>query len=118
VSSPEEVPTGKLGAITQRTFDLRADPGAPSRLRQNPGPLVERGPVPNVLVVQAAELGYPAALLVLMEPGDPANHRSMIPSANVARRANPDRQALRFPGCRCSANHSVAAVAARSNWSV
>jgi hypothetical protein len=61
---------GELGPVAEGTLDVRPDPLPPSVLRQDPRPVDERRTVPDVLLVQAGELGDPVPSLVLVKAGD------------------------------------------------
>ena len=65
-------PVGQLGSVAQRTVQLCADPSGPTGFVENPAPILERGPVPDVLIVDARQLGDPVPYVVLVKPDDRA----------------------------------------------
>jgi hypothetical protein len=66
--------TGHLGPVAVGAVQLAPDALGPALLAEYPGPLLERRAVPDMLGVQAVQVGHPIPSVVLMEPGDPASH--------------------------------------------
>jgi len=65
---------GQLGAVAQRAVERLTDPAGALHLVLDPGCLPERRIVPDVLAVQARELGHPVALVIETEAGHRAVH--------------------------------------------
>ena len=75
---------GQLSPVAERTVELRADLSRPLGLVHYPWPLLERRLMPDVLVVQARQLGHPVASLVLMEPDDRTLHPLSVADRGLA----------------------------------
>ena len=74
---------------------LDTDSGRSALAGYHPRPLLERRAVPDVLAVQAGQVGDPVALGVLVKAGDAAPHGSQFDRAGRSRAAidvaNPGR---------------------------
>ena len=75
---------GQLSPVAERTVELRADLSRPLGLVHYPWPLLERWLVPDVLVVQARQLGHPVTSLVLVEPDDGSLHPLSLADRGLA----------------------------------
>src|SRR5665213_3004325 len=84
----------KLGTIAERAIERRPDLRRSILCVHHPRSDLERGLVPNVLVVPARQFGDPVALLVEVEPRDRSFHTSRVVAqapGNTAEPAPTDR---------------------------
>lgn len=87
----------QLGSIAERTGKRRPDALGATSCSQDPRSLLERRTVPDVLIVAAGELGYPVAVIILMESSD--RPIQLLASLSVWWESL-DRQHVLFPACR------------------
>jgi hypothetical protein len=82
----------ELGAVAERTVDVRVEMRGASLFGGRPRPVSERRLVTDVLVVEAGQLGDPITLVVLMKADDGSPHAESSVTARCRSgqsRANP-----------------------------
>jgi hypothetical protein len=73
-SSDHHQAVGKLGAVAEGALNTGTEATGPPHRIHDPGPLLERRAVADVLVVEAGQLRHPVPDVVRMEPDDRADH--------------------------------------------
>jgi hypothetical protein len=71
----EDEPLGELEAVAERALERRPEATGSTGAGGGPLPGPDRRTMADVLAVEARQLGDPVALVVLVEPLDPALHR-------------------------------------------